>query len=182
MRFVALQIPDDLTRHRQAGGFLLLLCAIFLCTGCSDDWRAETHPVTGKILVNGKPPEGAVVTLHPADEKVDKRNSMPWGVVDADGVFHLQTYEKGDGAPVGEYHVTIKWPWDVNDMSLAMTDRLGKAYSRPEKSKWQVTIVEGGNILDPIEITGAKVVMEPPSKTGGKSPGPPGPSMGRSSQ
>jgi len=178
MRNYAPRIPGRQTSQQRFGLFSLVIFTATWCMGCGEDWQAETHPVTGKVTVNGKAPEGAVVTLYPVGEKVDKRNSKPWGIVDGDGVFDLQTYEKADGAPVGEYVVTIKWPWDVNDMSQAMTDRLGKAYSNPDKSKWPVTIEEGENILDPIEITGAKVEMKPPSKTGGKVPGPPGP-MGR---
>lgn len=178
-----LRIESGRASHQRWLGLLSLAMFIAaLCVGCGDDWRSETQPVTGKLTVNGEPPEGAVVTFHPTGEKVDKRNSTPWGVIDAQGVFHLQTYATGDGAPVGEYVVTVKWPWDVNDMGLAMTDRLGKAYARPEKSQWRITIEEGENILDPIEIAGAKVDMTPPAKVGKKVPGPAGPSMGRVSR
>lgn len=178
MRISALRIPGSQTGHRSRFGlFSLVLFTTAWCAGCGEDWPAETHPVTGKLTVNGEPAEGAVVTLYPVGEKVDQRNSKPWGIVDDDGVFDLQTYEKGDGAPVGEYVVTIKWPRDINDMSQAMTDRLGKAYSNPDKSEWRVTIEEGNNLLDPIEITGAKV--QPKDKAQPPRKGPPGPVMGK---
>lgn len=133
----------------------LLACAA--CLGCGEDWKAETYPATGKVTINGEPPEGAVVTLYPADEKVDKRNSRPWGIVQEDGTFTLKTYENGDGAPAGEYDVTLKWPWDVSTPSGAMTDRLGGRFSRPEQSQWTVTIEEGENELEPIELSGVQV-------------------------
>jgi hypothetical protein len=145
-----------------------------LCQGCGgEQWQAETYPASGRITINGEPPEGAVVELHATDEGPDVRNSRPWAVVEEDGTFTLSTYERGDGAPPGEYAVTVKWPPDVSQPSLA--DRLAGAYARPEQSRWEVTISEGENQLPPIEITGATVQ----SKEGARPPrrAPPGPGM-----
>lgn len=124
---------------------------------------------------------GAVVTFHPVGPEVDQRKSTPWAVVNADGTYQLQTYETGGGAPAGDYRVTIKWPWDVKDLSQAMSDRLGKAYSKPADSQWKFTIAKEDNELAPIEIQGAKVEMKPSSKTGERAPGPPGPTTEKSS-
>jgi len=143
--------------------------------GCGGDWKAETHPVSGRVIINGKAPQGAVVTLHAVGEKVDKRNSRPWGIVQDDGTFTLSTYERGDGAPAGEYDVTIKWPEDVTDLSKAMTDRLGGRYSQPEQSQWRVTVQEGNNVLKPIMLKNVKVDMSPGSAKGRKPPLPAGP-------
>ena len=144
--------------------------------GCSgDDWQAKTHPAQGRVIVNGQPAGGAVVELHSTgDIKPDVRNSRPWAVVQDDGTFTLSTYEFGDGAPLGEYAVVVRWPPNVNQPSLA--DRLNGAYSRPDRSKWRVTISEGENELPPLEITGAKVL--PKEQAGAKSRRPPGPAMG----
>lgn len=126
--------------------------------GCGgNDWQAETFPAHGEIMINGDPPQGAVITLHPVGEQVDQRGSQPWAIVSGDGSYSLQTYEEADGAPQGEYHVTVRWPHDINDMVAAMTDQLGKAYSNPEQSKWTFTIAEGTNELPLIEIQGVKL-------------------------
>ncbi|MEX2138236.1 MAG: hypothetical protein WD894_03190 [Pirellulales bacterium] len=134
--------------------------ACLLCAGCGDNWQAETQPVTGSVTVNGQPPTGALVHLYPVAERVDKRNSTPWGKVQPDGTFSLTTYEPDDGAPLGEYFFTIVWPEDSSKPSLF--DRLGRRYAKPKQSKWRISVKEKSNVLPPIAITGAQVVMTPP--------------------
>jgi hypothetical protein len=106
-------------------------------------------------MINGQPPAGALVQFHAAGEKPDVRNSRPWGVVQDDGTYRLSTYEQGDGAPAGEYVLTITWPWDVSKPSFE--DRLNHVYASPERSKWRLTVSEGDNELPLVEIAGAKV-------------------------
>lgn len=143
--------------------------------GCGGEaWHAETYPASGRITINGKPPAGAVVELRAVEEQPDVRNSRPWAVVREDGSYTLTTYEAGDGAPAGEYAVTIRWPPDVSQPSLA--DRLGGAFSRAERSRWNATISPGENELPPIEITGVKV--QPQEKATPPAKAPPGPVMG----
>jgi len=157
--------------HNTACTTIWLAC--LACLGCGEDWQAETHPVIGRVNINGQAPEGAVVTLYTTGEKVDERNSRPWGVVQHDGSFTLTTYDKGDGAPVGTYKLTIKWPEDLSKPSTAMTDRLGGKFARPEQSQWTVTIEEGNNELELIEITGVKVQTKRHASPG-KAPPMPG--------
>ena len=155
---------------------VLASAACTLFQGCGgEDWHAETYPAQGRITINGEPASGAVVELRSTGEKPDVRNSRPWAVVEEDGAYTLSTYEKGDGAPPGEYAVTVRWPPDVSQPSLA--DRLGGAYATPEQSQWRVTIAEGDNQLPPIEITGAKVLPE--EQAGAAAKGPSGPPMGK---
>lgn len=130
---------------------LLILIAILLCQGCGgDDWQASTHPAAGNLTVNGEPAVGAVVELHSVGRQPDIRNSRPWAIVQDDGSFTLSTYESGDGAPLGDYAVTIRWPPDVTQPSMA--DLLGGAFATAQKTKWNVTITEGQNHLPAIAI------------------------------
>jgi hypothetical protein len=154
-------------------GTVACLCLV----GCSEGWQAETHPASGIVTVNGEPASGAVVTLYPKGEKVDVRNSRPWAIAAPDGSFQLQTYEPGDGAPTGTYDVTVTWPLDVTKMDLAMIDQLDGAFSRPEKSLWEVEIQAGDNQLAHVEIEGVKLKSETKST---KPRGlPRGPEMGQ---
>ncbi|MBD3675175.1 MAG: hypothetical protein HUJ26_16785 [Planctomycetaceae bacterium] len=149
----------------------LIVVSVIVLAGCGgNDWKADTFPARGTIQINGAAPEGAVITFHPVGEPVDQRGSQPWAIVDTDGSYVLQTYEKGDGAPAGEYQVTIKWPWDVTDMAQAMTDRLGKAYTNPESSEWKFTITEDDNELPPIEIEGVKLQSKTQKKKNRNQP------------
>ncbi|MBW3595795.1 MAG: hypothetical protein KY475_00810 [Planctomycetes bacterium] len=164
-------------RHSHASFVLLLATTTALaCVGCGgEDWQAETYPAHGRITINGQPPVGAVVELHSTGEQPDVRNSRPWAIVQEDGAYTLSTYEKGDGAPAGDYAVVLRWPPDVTQPSLA--DRLGGAYAVPERSQWNVMIGEGENELPPIEITGAKVLSAEEAQSPRHSP--PGPGMGK---
>ncbi|WP_166831217.1 hypothetical protein [Thalassoroseus pseudoceratinae] len=153
--------------------FALALTTSVMCAGCGEDWQADTYPAEGTITINGEPPVGALVQLHPTGEATDKRESLPWGLVQDDGTYTLSTYEMGDGAPIGEYAITIRWSPNVNTPSLV--DRLNNAYNNPEQSEWKVTIDADENELPPIEITGAKV-MSADQVVGRRRP--PGPGMG----
>lgn len=129
---------------------------LLVLTGCGgEDWKAETFPTTGSLLINGEPASGALVHLYPTGEAIDIRHSKPWAKVAPGGSFQLTTYEMGDGAPTGEYAVTIVWPEDASKPSTF--DQLSRRYDKPNQSQWNVTIVEGNNELEPIALEGVKL-------------------------
>lgn len=67
----------------------------------------KTIPVSGQVLVDGKPMKDLWVTLHPVDEKED--SLQPKAQTDTEGNFKITTYIGGDGAPEGDYKVTVEW-------------------------------------------------------------------------
>lgn len=139
--------------------------------GCGQGWEADTYPAAGRVTINGQPPAGALVQLHPTGDKAnDARNSRPWGVVREDGSYDLTTYEeRGPGVPAGEYMFTITWPPDVSVPSTE--DRLGSKFSKPEQSKWKFTIKPGENTLPLVEITDVDIDTKtlPRTKTAPKT-------------
>jgi len=66
------------------------------------DLRA-THAVRGVVYYDGTPLPHAQVVFHPADSKAPRADALS----DVDGTFTLSTYTPGDGAPAGEYDVTV---------------------------------------------------------------------------
>jgi hypothetical protein len=84
---------------------LFLAGAPLLQASCSG--RIPVYPVSGKVLFQGRPAQGAVVQFHP-QEGTDT-TLAPRGEVDADGTFRLTTYQHQDGAPAGRYAVTVFW-------------------------------------------------------------------------
>ena len=150
----------------------MVLMSAIACQGCGgEDWHAETYPAHGRITINGQPPAGAVIELHATGHRPDERNSRPWAVVQEDGTYVLSTYETGDGAPAGQYALTLRWSPDVTQPSLV--DRLSGAYANPERSPYSVTISEGDNELPPVEITGARVLAKEAGAATGRPAGPP---------
>ena len=91
-------------------GLTLALAAAALLTGSCQSGRKAVYPVHGRVIdARGKGAAGAVVVLHPVDAG-DKDADRPVGKTDEDGRFTLTTYNEGDGAPAGEYRITITWP------------------------------------------------------------------------
>jgi hypothetical protein len=118
-----------------AGVSRLLLLAVLALAGCAKaSNRLPVYPVHGKLLVGGEPATEAFVAFHPAPD-----NPAPaWtvGQVDAEGNFALSTYVSGDGAPEGDYTVTITWKkrgGPVNE--FIGPDRLKSLYADPQTSK-----------------------------------------------
>lgn len=83
------------------------LFSLALLTGCTGSEevsdRPKTHPVTGTVLLDGAPVEGAQVAFNP--EGVDAEGAF--GRTDAEGRYELTTFDSGDGAVAGNYVVTI---------------------------------------------------------------------------
>ena len=83
---------------------LLLFAAMVmpLAAGCGSG-SVSPVPVTGKVSLNGKPVDGAVVTFLTGES--GGRSAS--GRTNADGTFKLTTNRTDDGAPPGEYAITI---------------------------------------------------------------------------
>jgi hypothetical protein len=116
-----------------------------LLAGCGGPEPVKLYPVAGRLLVNGLPAANAMVAFHPADGGA----TCPVGLTGKDGTFRLTTRKPGDGAPAGEYAVTVVWPDSTVpvDECLAPTahDRFKERYSDARQSPWKVRIEAGDN-------------------------------------
>jgi hypothetical protein len=133
---------------------LLLAAAIAGCHRSAPRFESlPTYPVEGRVLVQGKPAEGVQVFLHP---RAAAQRGKPRGTTDAEGNFRLRTYHDGDGAPAGEYAVTIYWPGPYNPKMAVEdqmpADRLGGRFMDPARSPLQATVSAGPTTLPPLEI------------------------------
>lgn len=126
-------------------------------TGCKQGITPpKSSPVDGRVVLGGKPVTGVRVTLHP-QFKIGTVPFLPNGETDADGKFKLSTGAPGNGAPPGEYLVSLERPRIVSDkansgIELEVDDLKGK-FKDPEKSPWKVTIQQGENHLEPFDLT-----------------------------
>ncbi|VTR94223.1 Probable beta-galactosidase OS=Lentisphaera araneosa HTCC2155 GN=LNTAR_09716 PE=4 SV=1: Metallophos_2 [Gemmata massiliana] len=111
--------------------------------------KKDTFPVTGKIKLDGKPLEGAKITLHARDEPNEQFAAVCDGLSDDAGRFTVTTYSRFDGAPTGEYVVTVvKSDKGFNDREAAGRTVLPKPYARPATSPLKVTIKSGANDIE----------------------------------
>src|SRR5207302_444447 len=98
-------LQTTLTRGR-VWPLALLVPALFV-SSCGESGRRPAYPVHGRVLFEGAPIANAQVVLHPLAE--DKAHPVrPTGRAAPDGSLTLTTYTAGDGAPEGEYAVTVE--------------------------------------------------------------------------
>lgn len=125
-----------------------------LLAGCPSKSTVDTFPVKGKVLVNGKPAAGAVITLWPADRSTTPA-WLPHGSANDQGEFELNTFHTRDGAPAGDYRVGITWPAPksraAGKKAVKPVDRLKGAFV-PARSPFQIRIEPGPNRLPDFEL------------------------------
>jgi len=132
--------------------------SIFVFVGCAEDKHGiEVYPASGKVLVNGQPADGANVALFGISPELQGPGApVPTGQTNAEGVFSLTSFESRDGAPAGEFKVTVIWPEpippNVDQEMYQPKDRLNGKYSNPQTSKLTATIEPGGGELPPFEL------------------------------
>jgi hypothetical protein len=87
----------------------------------------------------------------------------PHARIAADGTFQLSTYREHDGAPLGEYTVTVSWRAPANkqiadDVKEEDWDQgreqLPTRYQDPQKSGLRITIQPGQNELPSLRLSG----------------------------
>lgn len=134
-------------------GLLSVLC-LAAFAGCSGGMPIpRTVPVKGSVTSKGKPAPGMRVKFHPQFD-IGAVKLIPYGETGAEGTFTLNTGQIGNGAPVGDYIVTIEKPRassDAGGLEIEVDDLKGK-YSDPAKSQFKVTLQSGENVLPPFDI------------------------------
>ena len=91
-------------RSRRPGGRFIAVALLALAvSSCAK----KVYPVHGQLFVDDRPAAGAIIELNPVGATRDA--ARPFGHVDAAGAFTLSTFASNDGAPPGEYTVTIQW-------------------------------------------------------------------------
>jgi hypothetical protein len=131
--------------------------AVLLCPSCGDG-RRLVFPVRGQVLYQGKPTPEALVIFHPVNDP-DPRAPRPVARVGPDGRFSPTTYKTDDGAPAGEYAVTVTWVKERDNQDAPKEDQvppknlLPDRYAKPDTSGLRVHITAGPNDLPPFQLT-----------------------------
>jgi hypothetical protein len=115
--------------------------------------RVRVYRAHGKADFEGKPMSRATVILHPVNAG-SSHFPLPCATVREDGTFAIGTYGKGDGAPAGEYKVTVQWVIPVGGNPVPM-NVLPAKYSDAQSSDLTVRIKSGSNTLPPLQFTRA---------------------------
>ena len=142
-----------LNTRKLAAAIVLAALGIVPGFGCGKaDSRVPVHPVQGAIQFRGQPAYGAFVSLHPKNSTEGVPN--PRAMVAQDGSFVVSTYDGNDGAPEGDYVLTVQWYKAVkqgNDL-VGGPNVLPAKYGSPKTSDVVVHIAAGENHLKPIQL------------------------------
>jgi len=145
--------------HRCCAVVIVLAATLLTFAGCSsrpDKWaakRPKTYPAKGRVLWDGKPEEGIVVSL---DSKVHNVSAI--AITDSTGAFKLKTYKTGDGAVAGEHAVRLekRIVKDPNAEIVVEVIVLPKKYADAKTSGLTATVVEKGPNDFTFEVTGPR--------------------------
>jgi hypothetical protein len=136
-----------------------LICAplIGLLCGCGSSQsgdRVPVFPASGRLVSDGQPLAGAYIVLHPKGADAGHAAPRPHGQAAADGTFSLTSYETNDGAPAGDYTLTVELrPLVKNGGDFtAGPNILPAKYSRAKTSPVTVNITQGRNELAEIQF------------------------------
>jgi hypothetical protein len=132
-------------------GAALLMATILGC-GKAEPNRVAVFPVNGKITFQRQPTVGATVLLHPQTplEKVP----APRASVAPDGTFRISTFNTGDGAPEGDYVVTVQWYRPVKNGTDVVSgpNVIPRKYTQAASSDIVIHVAAGENSLKPINF------------------------------
>jgi hypothetical protein len=135
---------------------LLAAAARFAAAPGFSSGQPATVKVFGKVMFKKTTPAAdALVVFHPLGDEFERRvGGKPLGKVSADGSFTLTTYDPDDGAPEGEYGVTVEWRGKPKEgkMNLgiegggsgaAAQSLLNPKYGNPQQPAFKVTVKKG---------------------------------------
>ena len=138
--------------------FTTISLLMLILVGCSQsNGRVKVYPVSGKVSVRGAAAEGARVVFYPVSEELKKPGMpIPYGTTDGQGVFKLRSYDADDGAPEGEYKISVIWfdlpPEKAQENPSSAKDRLSGKYSNPQNSNLTAKVEKGGGEIAPLEL------------------------------
>jgi hypothetical protein len=99
--------------------------------------RKTTYPVKGTVHLDGSPVPEVMVAFYEITSSEPLRTVRRGdAIVDADGAFVLSSYVADDGAPAGEYVVTVTGP---------ASSKLPEKYAKPTTSDLRVKVQAGKN-------------------------------------
>jgi len=129
--------------------------AMLACLGCGEgaSGPAKTFPVHGLLNYKGQSPAGAVISLHPK-QPLPEGIPQPRAAVKPDGKFSVSTFNTDDGAPEGDYTLTITWYKLVerDGEHKPGPNVLPKKYAAAKTSGIEITVTPGENQLAPISL------------------------------
>jgi hypothetical protein len=137
----------------RAGGCLLAAGALAaLAAGCGKKGPV-LYPVKGSVRINGEPARDVNIMFTPVTPPEGGATPLsPAAVTGEDGSFRLMSFKPGDGAPAGDYQVTVIFPMNRFSKHLSGIDRLKGKFANPKTSGLAAKVEPKSNELPPFEL------------------------------
>jgi hypothetical protein len=151
-------------RGRCAVALFVGLLTVALSAGCGGKGRPEMKgklplfPVTGKLMLDGQPMVGATILFYPTTAfPAGAAKQRPRATVDTDGTFHVSTYANDDGAPAGDYKVTVSWKGDLTGITSEQAGDLPEmaptTVQGANSTRLRMKVTEAENVLPTWDLT-----------------------------
>jgi hypothetical protein len=152
------------------GGRLLAAGVLLgLMIGCGKSRGVTLYPVRGSVQINGEPAKDVNIMFTPVVPiEVEGHPLSPSGVTEEDGSFQLMSFDPNDGAPAGDYQVTIIYPMSRFNKHQSGIDRLKGKFSNPQTSGLKATVEAKKNEIPVFNIK-AEVMPTQTAPTGMKA-------------
>lgn len=122
-----------------------------MIVGCSSGDRLPVVPVSGSVVLEGEPVEGAMLVFHPRESR--DAGVLSYAESTADGTFQASTYDAYDGIPEGDYAVTLTWP-EIDEIDGGFgPDRLKGKFNAPESTPFRATVAGPSMTLEPFDVS-----------------------------
>jgi hypothetical protein len=164
MSMFEVTIPTvDATTTSRRGGYALWILFLshaptlllpWLLTGCGGVTARQCHPVQGKVIYQNQPLAEAMVVFHPLISPTE-RVPQPIGHTDIEGRFVITTLQSGDGAPAGEYAITIELrePRQIGEEVVRDgPNLLPPKYASPQDTPLRYKVIPGKNEVPEIQV------------------------------
>ncbi len=138
---------------------LTLIGSTLACDSKPPSGPIPVHPVSGRVVYQGKPVAGALVVFHRDGGESQTSTPVPTGKTGAEGRFQLHTYVGDDGAPTGAYKVTVvvagaseRRDFLAKNSAPASNITLPAKYANLTQSGLTATVKAGDNVIPPYEL------------------------------
>jgi hypothetical protein len=146
-------VSKSTSRWRRAAWLLPVLGTALVCSACGrDDGRVPVFPVHGQVFLDGKAVPHAYVVFHPVGGSAQS-DIHPRAHAEEDGSFWLSTYDSGDGAPVGDYVITVQaYKAQTESDNGNSPNLLPMPYANPKTSKLRAHVEASENELSALQL------------------------------
>jgi len=135
---------------------------VLAAVGCGNG-RPGLTPAVGKVTLNGEPLADALVFVQPVQTSAEGFRRPASATTDAQGVYQLGTYDKGDGVPPGKYEVGVIKKINIGKQREPGDERpdppgakyqwiVPEPYSHPESSGLTIEVTSSGITPETLEL------------------------------